>query len=230
MGCAYGFQYGHEESLIQDFEDSLNFSSILSKDFDIYFYKHCKNFKLTEKQFVAVMEELNIDITESISRPSNNKLLFEKFIQDELYDKRAMASLGIMLGKGSLEEKVKILFLNYDIEISDSLDPKEIKVMITDILEIALVHIPKTAKTCINNINESKSLKKYCFKLNKYKAELAEYYKKLLIKDYNVEIKVDDFVAMFENENIRALLYPSRLRAMAFAIGGRKKVQIEVRD
>lgn len=230
MGCAHGFQYGREESLVQDFEDSLNFSSTKSRDFDIYFYKHSKNFKLTEKQFLAVMEELNIDVTESISRPSKTKLLFEKFIQDELYDKRAMASLGIMLGKGSLEDKVKILFLNYDIEISDTLDPKEIKVMITDILEIALVHIPKTAKACLGDSSLSSSLKKYCYKLNRYKSELADYYQKLLIKDYNIEIKLEDFVSMFENENIRDLLYPSKLRMMAFAIGGRKRVEVEVRD
>lgn len=220
MGCAPDFRYKHQENLVLDFEQSLSFTSIKSKYFAKHIHNYTKNSKLVEKQFISVMKELKVDITESISRPSKAKQLFERFLVGELYDKRSLVLLGILFGKGSLEEKAKFLFLNYSLK--KSLDYKEIKAMICDIIEVALVHIVKAAKTCVSDRISNEELKKYYYKLCKYKPELKKYYKKLLIKDFSTGIKMDEFIAMFEDKFVMKMLCPSMLRSMAFSLGGNK--------
>ncbi|OMJ82172.1 hypothetical protein SteCoe_17191 [Stentor coeruleus] len=227
MGCTYGFRYKQEEHLILDFEQSLSFASVQSKDFAKSINNHSKKLKLTEKQFIAVIKELKIDITESISRPSKAKQLFERFLVGELYDKRSLILLGILYGKGSLEEKAKILFLNYSLKII--LDTKEIKNMIHDVIEVALVHALKSAKTCVSDNYSNEKLKKYYYKLNKYKPELKKYYKKLLIKDFSVGIKLDEFILIIQDKFVSKILCPSKIRSMAFRLGGGKTVFTESR-
>lgn len=227
MGCAPDFRYKHQENLVLNFEQSLNFTSIQSKYFAEYIHNYTKNSKLTEKQLIDVMKELKIDISESISRPSKAKQLFERFLVGELYDKRSLVLLGILFGKGSLEEKAKSLFLNYS--LNKSLDNKKIKAMISDVIEVALVDIVKAAKTCVSDRISNEELKKYYYKLCKYKPELKKYYKKLLIKQFSVRIKLDEFVAMFDDKFVKKMLCPSMLRNMAFRLGGKNIVQFEAR-
>ena len=105
-----------------------------------------------------------------------------------------------------------MLFKNYDIEVSDTLDYNEMKILITDLLDIALIILPKFALLRTAEAKERKKLKKYCKKLQKSQEILFMYFEGLLIKNKEIDIPIDEFVKMFDNFRISELVSSQKIR------------------
>ena len=167
----------------------------------------------------AVFESLNLNAANFHDEGSPIANFYNNFkIENSLYCPRKLSSLGVLLGKGSIIEKANVLFKNYDTSVSDSLEYNEILVLITDILEIALIFIPKFAQALAKNEESKKCIAKYHLNFSENFKSIHEYYKKLLIEPETVNLKVDKFLKMFENEEVSAFVSSYKLRQVALQI------------
>lgn len=217
MGCTLCAQeHDLEESLIKKCEEGLGYKKLKCEDIDISFHRFCYNLQLTNMQFIESCQQLNIDLKD-ISKPSSPLVGFYEFFktEDGMYCTRKLSTLGVLLGKGSTHEKAEILFKNYDIEISDTLDNVEMKILITDVLNISMNFLPWYALNTIDDKIYKEILDNYWKTLKKLQGKRTRHYEKLLIRDKNIKIKIDEFITMFDYESIKCLVNSSKLRTQA---------------
>ena len=195
MGCSCSRLNFAEEDLIQSAEETIGFDRLTSFDIDMYMYRFAIKLTLTISQLKAVFESLNLNAANFHDEGSPIANFYNNFkIENSLYCPRKLSSLGVLLGKGSIIEKANVLFKNYDTSVSDSLEYNEILVLITDILEIALIFIPKFAQALAKNEESKKCIAKYHLNFSENFKSIHEYYKKLLIEPETVNLKVDKFL------------------------------------
>ena len=218
MGCysSRDKNYSHEEGLVSRYEEGLGFYGLRCQEIDIYFHKFAQNLKLTDNQFLAAAEELKLDMRNYSNREFKLYKFYESFRMDDgLYSARMLSALGILIGKGNTTEKANALFTNYDIQVTDTLDYKEMLVLITDIVEIAMVILPAYAKEAAEDPGEKKVLEKYKLKLREVKTHVHEFYESLLIKDESIDISISEFLEMFNKSEIRSIVWPRDARLLA---------------
>ena len=122
-----------EEDLIRNEEDNLGFRSCRSDVIDISFHRYSLYLKLNQTQFSAACKEINLDLSSYYDQASPLRKLINCFKNadsktGDFLDTRRLSALGVLLGKGGIKEKAKVLFKNYDIEVSNTLDIKEMRI------------------------------------------------------------------------------------------------------
>jgi hypothetical protein len=216
MGCSLCRSESAEfEHFIAEFERSLNIDRNSSGDYDNYFHKYAVDSKLDQKRMLYALEALHFDSVDLEDKTSKFSILFSHCHDGKLYDKRKLVTLGVMLGSGSKSEKLNALFLNSDDELTRTLDSTELRVMIEDICFIALEVLPSTAKHSTRGVMIPEELTRYLQKLQASKRELINHYEKIFIPKEDVDLTEKEFIALFDDEDVAAMLKPSELRKKA---------------
>jgi hypothetical protein len=205
-----------DESFVIPFEKSLGYKLIESKAFDGILHRHSANRILTIKSFIKVFERSKLEerkfedfyMNFIIEKP--NTTPFEKY-----YSTKMLVNLGILLGLGNGRTKSDVLFKNYDPKAKKRIGPKKVKILIDDILHIAIELIPKYSLISLKNNTEAKI---YCSYVLAGKESLEkEYFNKIIGR--NSKVLSSDFIKLFSDEVMKEFLDTSDLRVKAYKIG-----------
>ena len=155
MGCSFCNRSSEkiDHNSIDSIEDGLQLSNLPSNFLDSMFHSHSREKTMTLAQFQRGMNELKLDYDKYC-------LFYNLFIDQNLakynvmvFSVQKLSTLGILLGTCLDREKLKLLFQNYDINASKTLTRSEIECLVTDILDISIIYIPKYAYSVLNTPN-----------------------------------------------------------------------------
>lgn len=198
------------EDQLEMIESKLKFKNLLAKDIDKCLHKYSKNLKISETQFLAIVKHLNLDV----------KSEGYKFIQlfynkiERFYSVIHLSTIVTLYSKENDDEKINLLFRNYDLNTSGFLERSEVEDMINDITSIGFIYI------C--NYAISKSDDSYAGMITEYKSDLLKIRFSivgLLIESIMgkvaQKISMDDFKNAFNDKTNKYLLEPCKLRNYA---------------
>lgn len=194
-----------EESVLSPLEKSLGFYKFTSVEVDRILYRYSNLGKMSEPQLKKACKKLLFSYKDMI-------IFFTRFSDGELFYTRKLNCVGIILGKGSDEIKASLLFKNYDIDISQTLDKKEIEALIEDILTVSCRIIPGYA---ISIDPSNKELIEYASKLSQVERVLIKYFSNLFLESHT-HITEKEFYKAFKIEVVCYLLHSSEMRKYAF--------------
>ena len=211
MGCCCYKRVEIESSL----EDSIFFkleNQIGLKHKDSYYidrvvHRHSYNNTMSQTQFKKAISELAIDSEKPLD-------FFEKLKEDGKYQTKRINCLGILLGRGGISLKVKLLFQNYDLDTSGTLCRPEIEAMISDIVTLTCKIIPEYALS--QNLENAK-LNDYVLKLDWFSGILIKHFVSMVLENRG-EINLDEFQQLFTDRVIMNLLRTKQLREYAFRL------------
>ncbi|OMJ86829.1 hypothetical protein SteCoe_11605 [Stentor coeruleus] len=196
-----------EESVLLPLERSLGFSKFPSVEVDRILYRHSNLCKMSEPQLRKACKNLLFDYKDM-------KFFFARFSDGELFYTRKLNCVGIILGKGSDDIKASLLFKNYDVDISQTLDKNEIETLVGDILTVSCRIIPGYA---VSIDPGNKELIEYASKISQVEKVLIKHYSNLLLENHTY-ITEKEFYKAFKIDAVRYLLYSSDMRKYAFDI------------
>lgn len=208
MGCCAERRVITAEDRLICYEEALGFKGLTALQINQLSRKFSKDSKICLEQFLVMSKELKI---------KNNSLASEflfLFFDEEKkeFDSQVLTTLGILLASGELKEKVELLFKNYDINFEGSLNTSEARLMVNNILYIAI------DKMCEYTYKKTPDTEKYL--ISEYMSELVK--SKSLISYVYINNLIGNFIAIgqsefiqtfFENEN-EALLNLHKIRTI----------------
>lgn len=127
MGCAETKELTREEQAIINAEETLELHLQHCTEVDSIFRKYSTNGYINHQQLLRISEILGFSVENTLS---NKKVhaFFEKLLADNnLYPLKDLLVIGLLLSEGSSEEKSRLLYEIYDVNMSDSLDIYDIK-------------------------------------------------------------------------------------------------------
>ncbi|CAG9321587.1 unnamed protein product [Blepharisma stoltei] len=219
MGCADSREKTsspEEERIIAVAEDRLGFKFLNAQWIDRTIHRYSISNKLSEAQFSAAFNELSIDLANFEEDMTPFKKFYSGFLNDDslTYSAQQLSSLGILLGKGSAKDKASLLFQNYDVDLSKSIDYDEFVIMLNELIEIGLTRIPKLAWELAAE-DEKFLLGKYMRRLEIAKPIVKKFYVVMIHRDKEAELSYDDFVNMFSKEELKMMVNAKTLRQIA---------------
>jgi hypothetical protein len=201
-----------EDIYFKDFEDELGFSRKSSWRIDKYFYRYSNSNLMSQKVFNRTCEMLGVDL-------NLNGDFFMRFHTISGYLTQKLNSLGIMLGKGLDAHKIKLLFRNYDNDISNTLSKPELEKLITDCVTISCVILP----THILNINRSDLLlEEYVNLLENYKHKVIENLMNDILEGRE-KIFYTEFNSIILQKSLCYILSPRKIRTYALSLNSLAK-------
>jgi hypothetical protein len=210
MGCCYSKLrdlYRTNEYIIEEFEMSLPLSCIESLKFQRCLYRFSRNQTINPGQFeyIAKASRLNLEKFGDF---------YLKFSAENIYNFKLLNCLGIQIGLGSLEDKVKLLFDSYAELSPAALNQEEVKAMITDLATVSLCIIPNY----VSEIKPSNQiLEKYAVKLKLTSKACIMYYTSIFM-DEQVSLSFHTFANRFFYYELTKLLNASEMRKSALKI------------
>lgn len=210
MGCCSSRYLDHNscEELIVEAEKYLRLFKCKSIDIDRITHRNSYNLQMSQIQFELTCRSLGIDYKDHMISDFFTQL----YQQNEYsYSVRQFTLLGIFLGTGTKEEKVQLLFQNYDIDASKTLTYDEIHTMLKEICKIAFQYFPSLALR-LSTIEERPSIEKYKFQLRSFRDSIIRVYMQIIFEDFSNEITMDEFKKLFEKPNVGNLINASNLR------------------
>ena len=152
MGCSYCNRSSETTNYnsIDSIENDLQLSNLPSNFLDNMFHRYAREKTMTLAQFQRALNELKLDY--------NKYYLFYSLFEDQSLAKynvisfkvQKLATLGILLGTCLDREKLNLLFLNYDSDLKKTLTRRKIECLVTDILDISIMYIPKYTYLVLN--------------------------------------------------------------------------------
>ncbi|OMJ69605.1 hypothetical protein SteCoe_32623 [Stentor coeruleus] len=204
MGCAAckGADLNALESgVFADFEKNLGFDRLKSIEIDRILHRYCTFLKMSKTQIAIAFREMNVSL-------ENYSDFIEWFYDGDSYLVKRLNCLGIYLGQGDANEKIKLLFQNFDEDASGTLSITEIEAMVSELIFVSCLAIPSyTLSLHRNNSN----LRSYASKLTMLKPGMIRHFTNLIM-DESLEISQSQFSDCFKNKKILNLLSTSRLR------------------
>ena len=122
------------ESRISEFEDKLEIRMMPAERVDRVIHRYSSSLKISQIQFEMIFKELQL------LKSSLAYSYFQMFYNEneDAYEARELSSVGIVYCSGTDQEKITLLFQNYDLDSSKSLISDEIKEMVADLTNIAV--------------------------------------------------------------------------------------------
>jgi len=208
MGCCAERRVVTAEERLICYEEALGFNASKASQITQLSRKFSKNSKICLEQFLVMSQELMI--------PKNSlasEFLFLFFDEEKQeFDSQVLTTLGILLASGELEEKVELLFRNYDTNCEGFLNTNQVRLMVNHIIYIA------TDKMCEYTYKKTSITEKYL--ISEYKSELLKskslisfVYINNLIGNFITVSKSDFIKGFFENDN-ETLLNLHRIRTI----------------
>lgn len=213
MGCC-AFrelqEYDSFEYAICQAELSLGFKNRDIIKFDQTLYRFSSNYFMSESQFSEFSNYMKLDkSSKCISDFYYNFYDTVKF----RYSIKTLSTLAVLIGEGSINDKVKILFQTYDNNLNMILSEDEIKMMFGDICFIVLDCFPSLASKLEQDWKRKNELMEYRTKLANMRQGIVNYYSFMVFENHpNKEIHLDDFLKLFRDENLQQILIPTLFR------------------
>ncbi|OMJ67402.1 hypothetical protein SteCoe_35442 [Stentor coeruleus] len=190
-----------ESGVFADFEKNIGFERLKAIEIDRILHRYCTFLKMSKTQMAKAIREMNVSL-------ENHSDFIKWFYDGDSYLVKRLNCLGILLGQGDTNEKIKLLFQNFDEDASGTLSIIEIENMVSEIVFVSCLAIPSyTLSLHPNNPN----LRSYASKLSMLKSGMTRHFT-TLIMDESIEISQSEFSDCFKNKKILNLLSTSRLR------------------
>lgn len=221
MGCADSrpTKIEVEETILGPFEDSLGYTGQNSIDLDNTFHRYSRKGFMTIKHLNQALTLSKLPFTQF----SDFYELFEQSHSDNVYEKLystdLLKTLSLLLSKATNEQKILILFKNYDVEASKVIDKKTVLIMIYNIFLVALETIPYYCKAKHPN---NSLLEEYITILEKNKKKFMTQIYKEITKGHST-LKFEDFKKNCLNSSVQELFSVKLLRK-SIAESDKKKV------
>ena len=187
-------------------EASLGIDKFSSSLFDNSIYRYSKDNKLNQKQFETLFKSLSIDL-------HTHAQFFSLFRIDNYYKSSKLSLLGVLYGKGSQDEKIKVLFQNYDFDCSKTLHLSEVKALVKDLLEISCIYIPEYA---ISLLRKDPVITKYCMNIKLACKSIQEDLVYQIIGESDSIDQFKFFDRMKERKKLKTLLESQKIRRMVY--------------
>jgi hypothetical protein len=126
MGCTSGREVGAEESLILYAESGLNFTAIDVETLDITFRKYHCNGIMNQSQLIQISQQLNFPIL-NVNEHRNIQKFYNSLKQKEGYPLKDLLLISILLGKGKLNKKARLIYEIFDEHFSHQLEYEIVK-------------------------------------------------------------------------------------------------------
>ncbi|OMJ88558.1 hypothetical protein SteCoe_9512 [Stentor coeruleus] len=216
MGCTGARSTGSitiEKNYFEKAFEKLGLDNNSAREYDNHFHRYAnQRSQIPDIKIKKICSELNLN-------PEVIESFFDYFIDEEglkynkkYYFSRKLSTTGIIFGNGSLVEKLKLLFGNYDIDTSRLLSKFEIREMLKDVVEIHLVIIPKYIEDATGYGTEIKTYAEKCFSC---KDEVIELLYDLIIES-NESITLKQFIRKFTSPILLGILDGAYLRESAY--------------
>lgn len=223
MGCSFSRDHfsdfwTHEEKAIAMAEAKLNISSVHADVFLAEFSKNRNGLGFSnQNQFLQAANTLGlytVGVTEEKTPMHNFYQGFTTTLRE--YDTRKLCVLGALLGKGEIENKISILFEQFDRDASGSMDYKEFKTMLSIIIEIALVQLPNFAIELTHNLAIKRRLTKYAKRLSLTTKALVMYFRYLVASDAENNLSLPDLIKAVEDPEFKLIFSTAKLRSIGY--------------
>ncbi|OMJ92969.1 hypothetical protein SteCoe_4190 [Stentor coeruleus] len=225
MGCCSSRHLDHKscDELIHNSENYLGLFKCKSIDIDRITHRNSYNLQMSQIQFELSCRNLGINYKD----PIISDFFMQIYNQNEYsYSVREFTLLGIFLGIGTKEEKIQLLFQNYDIDASKTLAYEEIQTMLKDICRISFQYLPSLAlRLCTSE--ERPSIEKYKLQLRRFRNSTIKVYLEIIFEDVGNEITMDEFKKLFEKPIIGNLINASSLRMYSKNLYAAVRNQVE---
>ena len=203
------------EDLIATAELMLKLHSIESITIDRVFYRNSFNKHLNKNQFIQVCKNLGIQLGSK-----ENKLFFSQFYNHgtKNFNVKQLSTLGILLGKGTKDVKIRLLFENYDENTNLKMSREELSQMFNDIAIISFKYLPIYALEFA--APEAKSMiKRYIQDLMNMKTSVIKFYVNLVFEDDDIEeIEMKMFLKILKDSKVVCMLNPGLFRKYTLEI------------
>jgi hypothetical protein len=201
-----------EENFIKPQVSRLGFNEIPSKQLDNKLHRYSRTNLITFPQIARAFKELRLDFHSF--QPFYSLFLDENCSTPEakVYKTKKIVCLAILLGLSSEEEKLNLLFMNYDEKISKILDKNEVERLVEDIIFIHLFAIPKYV---LSVYPQERLLEQYLNKFIPVMNDLCVYYHSQIMKTCDI-IGINQFKLQFRSKRISKLLNGQKLREYIF--------------
>ncbi|OMJ80240.1 hypothetical protein SteCoe_19557 [Stentor coeruleus] len=184
-----------------------------AREYDNHFHRYAnQRSQIPDIKIKKICSELNLN-------PEIIESLFDYFVDQEglkynkkYYFSRKLSTIGILFGSGTIVEKLKLLFGNYDLDTSRLLSKFEIREMLKDVVKIHLVIIPKYIEDVTGYIPDISLYAKKCFSC---KDEVVELFYDLIIES-NESIMLKQFIRKFLSPILLGIFDGAYLRESAF--------------
>ena len=217
MGCCCSLYNPslNPEVKVCEIEDKLEIKVLSAERVDKMIYRYSKSLKVSQAQFKVFCNELPLE------KDSFSCAYFKMFYNEECdyYNVKELSSAAILYCYGSDEEKIKLLFQNYDDDSSKTISSNELKQIISDLTNIVLSY-----STNFAILNSSKSLADSEYNLlTDYRKELISirpiimsYYNSFILENYPESIKLNEFQTVLMKKEINSLISPHKMRELCF--------------
>jgi hypothetical protein len=208
MGCSWSREEDslEPEIIVERVELSLGFRAYTSIDIDKNFRRYTDSEVITQEKLQKSLAELSMGFSE------DKKSFFDHFIAEKKGSQTAFSAIlvrtvGILLSKGSKTVKLRLLFEIYDISIKKKLSSEELQALIKNIIFISLRAVPEYAEHCYPNNKKLGPLVKYFQDIEEF---ILSFFSNIVKKE--PDLRMPDLIKLFENERLRILLSPQKLR------------------
>ena len=207
MGCSCTNRessHGIESKYLTPLEKDLKFHLRESKEIDRVFHRNHTYNKMNNVQLQTACRALGIDLERFQS-------FFDRFSANDYYDMKKLNCLGILLGKGTITEKVKLVFENSDLDTSKTLSREEIEHMIESLISVSCIIIPSYAMSINGN---SQELEKYVQHMFLIIRGTQRFFTSLILEK-RCDINLEEFQECFTYDVVQKLLSSRTLREYA---------------
>lgn len=207
MGCTLciGSNRSIEERVLIPVEQSLGFHMLTSVEIDRTLHRYSTLSKMSEPQLKKACKILTLEYTKL-----ENFLL--RFSDGQCTKTKRLNCVGILLGQGAEKIKISLLFKNYDIDASLTLDRSEIETLIEDILMVSCKIIPGYA---IFLDPGDKELIDYSSKIGQVGRGLINYFATLILEN-RAQVTEEEFTKAFKIDIIRLIITSTEMRHYAY--------------
>lgn len=203
-----------EEEMILDYEQGFGLSNISVKEL----YKGIRTYSIEEIH----MRDLENVLTQLgwSPKPFEDKSLLEKYlleyckVSEELINSKKVIMLGILLGRGSLESKAKILFDVCDLDVSGNVSKEELIWSFKTLVRIALREIPTLAEQSLDP-----KLKRQISKFRSIITKMEETIVQHMLENFitgEEEIDQSDFIIVIQQTKSKHLISSVALRNFTY--------------
>ena len=205
-----------EEKVVAKVEKNLAFSQKVSKEFIKCLKSEALNNALSAPQLKRAFFELKIPDSEMNNPDSRTFVLLANFKNEKkLYDLQKLTLLGVLLGKGDLQEKAEWLFKQYDLDASGMLDKSEVTNMLNALLEVSCEILPKASVGSSAELISKESCNEYVSSLQAGKDSLISSVINELMQEE--EISLSEFKMKLSGPgNLSKVLTSTGCRSLAY--------------
>lgn len=216
MGCSCSRETKDFESLLQESEILLPYSAFdANQTLEIHKRHLNKDHKFSEKSWKKIASDLKFDPYDKC------KIFYESFKTKEgSYLGINLTVLSIMMSKGPIELKSRLIFELYDWDKTGFLKESSLENLISVMLDLSIERFPLLYKSLKSN----SELVEYISGLQTYKQKSIKKLSRDFLKDLGSLVPKESFTSFFTKECNRDMLTPTGLRLRTKDIGFNSRI------